>query len=170
MIYVPPSVVWSVADVVVGRIVIPPVYLIKPGTIEVHRDGRFSCGVTYAMNAPLIRKHGRDSIFPAPLESPELLQAGMIGQRAIVDTLVAFFQDGAHDATEGSPGGVVVDPGRRTRWPDEDLKRVGARRVVVAIGYIPIFGPSRFLHEGQDARGKKVGSSRQAGQDGNGLP
>ena len=33
---------------------------------------------------------------------------------AIVGTLVALFQDRSHDATEGSPGGMVVDPGRRT--------------------------------------------------------
>src|SRR5215204_2319679 len=59
---------------------------------------------------------------------------------------------------------MVVDPGRRTRRPDEDLHRVGVPGVVVARGYVPIF--SRFLHEGQDVRGQEVRIVHQIGQDG----
>src|SRR5215213_1262986 len=63
---------------------------------------------------------------------------------------------------------MVVDPGRRTRRPDEDLHRVGLLGVVVAVGYVPIFG--RFLHEGQDVRGQEVRIVHQVGQDGDGFP
>src|SRR5215203_194562 len=63
---------------------------------------------------------------------------------------------------------MVVDPGRRTRRPDEDLHRVGVLGVVLAVGYVPIF--SRFLHEGQDVRGQEVRIVHQIGQDGDGFP
>jgi hypothetical protein len=170
MLSVPPSVVWPVANVVSGRIVVPSVYLTKPGAVKVNRDGRFFFRVTNPMNAPFIRQQGRDSVFPAPLKPPELLQAGMIGHRSVVGALVTFFQDRSQDATEGSPGGMVVDPGRGTRRPNEDLQRVGASRVVVAISYVPVLGPSRFLAERQDVRSQKVGVPHHAGQDGNSLP
>src|SRR5215212_3131560 len=85
-------------------------------------------------------------------------KASIIGQGAVVDTFVAFFQNGSHDTTEGSPGGMIVNPGRRTRRPDEDLQRVGAVEVVVAVGYVPVLGPSRFLQKRQDVRVQKVGS------------
>src|SRR5215207_10328707 len=77
-VYVPPasltsSILRTVADVVLGRGVVPPVYLSKPGTVKVHRDGWLFGGVTHPVNAPLIRHHGRDPIFPSPLKPPELL-------------------------------------------------------------------------------------------------
>src|SRR5829696_2265204 len=146
-----------IADVVLGRIVIPPVYLPKPGTVKVYGDGWFFGLVTYPVNTPLIRQHGRDPVFPSPPKQPELLQASIIGRGAVVGTFVAFFQNGSQDTTEGSPGGMVVNPGCRTRRPDEDLQRVGAVGVVVAVGYVPVLGPSRFLQERQDVRVLKVG-------------
>src|SRR5215213_3205648 len=158
-----------IADVFLGRVVVPPVYLPKPGTVKVHGDGWFFGLVTYPVNTPLIRQHGRDPVFPSPPKQPELLQASIIGQGAVVGTFVAFFQGGSHDTTEGSPGGMVVNPGCRTRRPDEDLQRVGAVGVVVAVGYVPVLGPSRFLQKRQDVRGHKVGIRHDAGQDGNGL-
>jgi hypothetical protein len=75
----------------------------------------------------------------------------MIGQRAIVSALETFLDNGPYDATEGSPGGMVVDPGRRTRGPNEDLQRVAVLGIVVTMGHIPVFGLSRLLQEGQDA-------------------
>jgi hypothetical protein len=103
-----------VADVVLGRVVVSPVYLSEPGTVKVHRDGRFVVRVTNPVNALVSWQQGRDPIFLAPPEPPELLQAGVIGHRAVIEALVSFFEDRSHDATEGSPGGMVVDPGRRT--------------------------------------------------------
>src|SRR5215211_9353196 len=172
-VYVPPASLTSsslrtVADVVLGRVVVPPVYLTKPGTVKVHRDGWFFGRVTYPVNAPLVRQHGRDPIFPSPLKPPELPQASIVWQGAIVGTLVALFQDGTHDATEGSPGGMVVDPGRRTRRPDEDLHRVGVLGVVVAVSYVPIFG--QYLNEGQNVRSQEVRIVHQIGQDGDSFP
>jgi hypothetical protein len=59
-VYVPlvSSSLRPVADVVLGRVVVPPVYLPKPRTVKVHRDGWLFGGVTYPVNAPLIRQHG----------------------------------------------------------------------------------------------------------------
>jgi hypothetical protein len=73
-----PWIVRPVADVVLGRVVVSPVYLPEPGTVKVHRDGRFFGRVTDPVDALVSWQHGRDPIFPAPLEPPELLQAGMI--------------------------------------------------------------------------------------------
>src|SRR5215213_2399244 len=115
------SILQPVADVVLGRVVVPTVNLPKPGTVKVHRDGWRFGGVAYPVNAPLIWQHGRDPIFPAPLEPPELLQAGIVRQGAIVGTLVTLFKNGSHNAAEDSPSGMVVDHGRCARWPDEDL-------------------------------------------------
>src|SRR5215211_6973237 len=122
-VYAPPisSIIGPVADIVSGRVVVTPVYLPEPGSVKVHRNGRFIGRITYPVNASLIRQHGRDPIFPSPLKPPELLQAGIIVQRAVVGTLVALFKNGSHNATEGSPRGMVVDHGRCTRGPDEDL-------------------------------------------------
>ena len=36
MISLPPSIIRPVADVVLGRVVIPPVYLPEPGTVKLH--------------------------------------------------------------------------------------------------------------------------------------
>src|SRR5215217_9105618 len=88
-VYVPPasltsSILRTVADVVLGRVVVPSVYLTKPGTVKVHRDGWLLRLVTDPVNTPFVRQHGRDSVFPSPHEPPEPLQAGMIRQRAIV--------------------------------------------------------------------------------------
>jgi hypothetical protein len=98
-----PWIVLPVADVVLGRVVVSPVYLPEPGTVKVHRDGRFFGRVTNPVNALLVRQNCRDSVFPFPLDPPELLQAGVIGHRAVIEALVSFFEDGSHDATEGSP-------------------------------------------------------------------
>src|SRR5215208_3808420 len=95
-----PSILPPVADVVFRRVVVPPVDLPEPGTIKVHRDGRLFGGVTDLVDALLVRQHGRDPIFHAPLDPPELLQAGVIGHRAVIEALVSFFEDGSHDATE----------------------------------------------------------------------
>jgi hypothetical protein len=157
-----------VADVVSGRVVVPPVCLPEPGTVEVHRDGRFFGRITNPVNASLVWQNNRDSVFPSPLEPPELFQAGVIGYRAVIEALVTFFQNGSHDATEGSPSGMVVYSGRRTRRPDEDLYRVGVLGAIVVVGYVPIF--SRFLHEGQDVRGQEVRIVHQIGKDGDGFP
>ena len=46
---------------------------------QVHRDGWFFGRVTDPVDALVSWQHGRDPIFPAPLELPELVQAGMIG-------------------------------------------------------------------------------------------
>ena len=91
MIYLPPSVVRSVADVVLRRIVVPPVYFPEPRTVQVNRDGRLLRWVTDPVNTPLVRQHGRDPVFPSPLEPPELLQAGVIGHRAVIEALVSHF-------------------------------------------------------------------------------
>ena len=74
-----PSILRPIADVVFRRVVVPPIDLPEPGTIKVHRDGRFFGRVTDPVDALVSWQHGRDPIFPAPLELPELLQAGMIG-------------------------------------------------------------------------------------------
>src|SRR5829696_5359750 len=136
------SILQPVADVVLGRVVVPAIYLPKPRTVKVHRDGWRSGRVTHPVNAPLVRQHARDPIFTSPLEPPELVQAGIVSQGAIVGTLVALFKNGSQDATEGSPGGMVVDPGPGTRRPDENLQRVGMVGIVLAIGHIPVLGPS----------------------------
>ena len=98
-----PSILLPVADVVSGRVVVPPVYLPEPGTVEVHRDGRFFGRITNPVNASLVWQNNRDSVFPSPLEPPELFQAGVIWYRAVIEALVTFFENGSHDATEGSP-------------------------------------------------------------------
>src|SRR5215203_3798605 len=164
------SILRPVADVVLGRVVVPAIYLPKPRTVKVHRDGWRSGRVTHPVNAPLVRQHARDPIFTSPLEPPELVQAGIVSQGAIVGTLVALFKYGSQDATEGSPGGMVVDLGRGTRRPDENLQRVGMVGIVLAIGHIPALGPSCYLQEGQDMRIQKPGISYQARQYGGGLP
>src|SRR5215216_1744759 len=117
-----------------------------------------SCGSTVEIPSSLLHSNR------------ELLQAGMIGQRAVIRALVTFFQDGARNATEDSPGGMVVDLGPCPWRPDEYLKRVGAAWIVVAIGHVPVLDPFRFLQKGQNVRTQKVGIPHYAGQDGNGLP
>ena len=98
-----PSILRPIADVVFRRVVVPSIDLPEPGTIKVHRDGRFFVRVTNPVNALLVRQNCRDSVFPFPLDPPELLQAGVIGHRAVIEALVSFLEDGSHDATEGSP-------------------------------------------------------------------
>src|SRR5215211_2006067 len=171
-VYVPlsSSILGPVADVISRRVVVPPVYLPHPGTVKVQRDSSLLSRVTYSVNAPLIRQHSRDPIFPSPLKLPELLQARIVEQGTVVDTLVALFQDASRDATKRSPGGMVVDASSRTRRPNEDLQRVGAARALLMIGYVPVLILSRILQERQDVRAHKVGIPRQLGQNGNGLP
>jgi hypothetical protein len=38
-VYLTSSILRTVADVVLGRVVVPPVYLPKPGTVKVYCDG-----------------------------------------------------------------------------------------------------------------------------------
>jgi len=158
-----------VTNVVLGRIVVSPVYLTKPGAVEVHGDGRFCCRISNPVNAPLLRQHGRGSIFLTPLELPGLPQAGMVWSRAVVVALVTFLLDGAYDATEGSPGRMVVDLCPSAWGPDEDLKGAGTHQAVVTISHVPVFGPSRLLDEWKHTRGQEAGISRQVGQNGNGI-
>jgi hypothetical protein len=49
------SILRPVADVVLGRVVVPPVYLPEPRTVQVHRDGRLLGWVTNRVNAPSYR-------------------------------------------------------------------------------------------------------------------
>jgi hypothetical protein len=75
----------------------------------------------------------------------------MIGQGAVVGKLATFLQDGSHDATEGLPGRMVVDLGRGSRRADEHFQRVVMLGAVVALGNIPVLGPSHLPKE----RGRK---------------
>jgi hypothetical protein len=83
--------VWPIADVVAQGIVVPPVYFPEPRTVKVHRDDWFLRWVANPVNAPLERQYGRDPVFLSPLEPPELLQAGVIEYRAVIEALVSHF-------------------------------------------------------------------------------
>jgi hypothetical protein len=72
----------------------------------------------------------------------------MIGQGAVVGNLVTFLQDGSHDATEGLPGRMVVDLGCGSRRADEHFQRVVMLGAVVALGNIPVLGPSHLPKKG----------------------
>jgi hypothetical protein len=72
----------------------------------------------------------------------------MIGQGAVVGKLATFLQDGSHDATEGFPGRMVVDLGRGSRRADEHFQRVVMLGAVVALGNVPVLGPSHLPKKG----------------------
>ena len=160
------SVLVTVTDVISRRVVVPSVYLSEPGTVEMDRDGRSRRRIANPVDAPLIRQYSRGSIFLAPLELPGFRQAGMVWRGAVIGALVTFLLDGAHDATEGAPGGMIVDLGGRTRRPDEHLQGRGSIRRIFAMGYIPVLG--LFLHQGQDVRGQEIGIFRQIREGGYG--
>src|SRR4051812_22934938 len=94
----------------------------------------------------------------------------MIGPGAVVQALVAVFQDGSHDATEGSPGGMVVDLGLGTRRPDEDLQREGVVLAFIAMGHVPaFFSACRLAQEGKDLSFNKGRILDKISQEGSGL-
>jgi hypothetical protein len=72
--------------------------------------------------------------------------------RAVVEAIVALFEDGSHHAVVGTPAGVVVDLGPGSWGPDEDLQRVRVILAVAAIGHVPVIGLSRLLWEGKNVR------------------
>src|SRR5829696_4396528 len=134
-----------VADVLTGGVVVAAVHLSYPRSIEVHRDRRALTRVPYPVDAPVKGLDGGGSVFAAPRQLPDLLQAGVIGARAIVQALVALFEHGPDGAAVSSPGGVVVDLGSGSRRPNEDLQGKGAVLCVVAVGHVPVFSaPSLF--------------------------
>jgi hypothetical protein len=57
-VYLTSSILRTVADVVLGRVVVPPVYLPKPGTVKVYFDGWLFGWITHLVNALFIRQHG----------------------------------------------------------------------------------------------------------------
>src|SRR5829696_3870652 len=81
-----------VADVLAGGVVVAAVHLSYPRSIKVHRDRRAPARVPYPVDAPVKRLDGRGSVLAAPRQLPDLLQAGVIGTRAIaiVQALVAL--------------------------------------------------------------------------------
>src|SRR5215204_494501 len=134
-----------VADIVAGGIVVPTVHISCLWSIEVHQDRRALAQVPYSVDATVARQYGRGSVLRAPRQLPDLLQAGVVGARAIVQALVALFEHGARGAAVDSPGGVVVDLGSGSRRPNEDLQGKGAVLCVVAVGHGPVFSaPSLF--------------------------
>ena len=127
-----------VADVVAGGIVVPTVHISCLWSIEVHRDRRALAQVPYSVDATVARQYGRGSVLRAPRQLPDLLQAGVVGARAIVQALVALFEHRADGAAIGSLGGVVVDLGLGSRRPDEDLQGVRTVHAFVAVGHVPL--------------------------------
>src|SRR5918994_4999017 len=95
----------SITDVVLGRVVTPPVYLPEPGPVEVHRDGWLSRRVAQPVDAPIVRQHDRDPILHPPLAPPELLQAGIGGAGRRCRTLRRGFPGAWPKAKAGSPPG-----------------------------------------------------------------
>src|SRR4028119_2339735 len=112
----------AVADVVAGRIVVAAVYLLA-GAVQVDGDGRPVAGVGDAVYAAVVWQDRRGPVLRAPDQLPGLLQSSVLSDGAVVEALVALFEDGTDHGTEGAPGCVVVDPGPRARRPDEDLHR-----------------------------------------------
>jgi hypothetical protein len=79
---------------------------------------------------------------------PDLFQAGVIQSGAIIQTLVAFLEYGAHNTAVNSPGGMVVDLGLCARRPDKNLQRVSMALASIAMRHVPLtFRASRFFQE-----------------------
>jgi hypothetical protein len=94
----------------------------------------------------------------------------MSGTGAVVPALVTLFEYGSHSTAVNSPGGMVVDPGRRTRRPDEDLQRAGMVLAFVAMSHEPVFFcASRLIQEGKDLSLKEGGILHKMSQEGSGL-
>src|SRR5215211_565449 len=115
---------WPVADVVAGGVVISAVYAAHSGTVEVHADCRLLARVPNAVDASIVGQYGRGTVAFVPLPFPDFLQPRMVSHGPVVQALVALLEDAPQGAGVGSPGSVIVDPGRRPGRPHEHLQRV----------------------------------------------
>src|SRR5918997_3834123 len=112
----------AVADVVAGGVVVAAVYLLA-GAVQVHGDRRPVCGVGDPVYTPVVGQDRRGPVFRTPGQLPCLLQSGVLEDGAVVEALVALFEDGPDHGAQGAPRRVVVDLRPRARGPYEDQHR-----------------------------------------------
>src|SRR5215213_2516343 len=112
----------------------------------------------------------RGAVFFAPHELPDLFQAGVIAQGAVIETLVALLEYGSFHAAVNSPGGMVVDLCLCARRPHKNLQREGMVAALVATGHVPLSShASGFFQERMNLRLEEVGVLHKMTQEGSGL-
>src|SRR5215208_1978069 len=80
-----------IANVVAGGVVVMTVHLPKLRSVEVHRDRHAVARIPDPVDAAVAGQDRRGPVLGAPRQLPDLLQAGVIQARTVVQTLVALF-------------------------------------------------------------------------------
>jgi hypothetical protein len=135
-----------------------------------HRDPHVVARVPYPVNTSVVGQDARGSVFLAPHALPVLFQAGVIQPGAVIQTLVALFEDGAHSTAVNAPGGMVVDLCLCARRPDKNLQGVGMVLASIAMCHVPVpFCTSCLFQERANPTFEKSGVPHKTDQERSGL-
>jgi hypothetical protein len=94
-----------------------------------------------------------------------VIQAG-----AVIQTLVALLEYGAHSTAVNSPGGMVMDLGLRARRPDKNLQRVVMVLASIALCHVPVsFCTSRLFQVRANLTFEKDGVLHETDQEWSGF-